>query len=78
MTALSLLADLRQAGVAFHPEPGGVIALMTPQAALIRALPGHVRPCEIGLYGLVQEYDDYTHVLLDCARMPWPEAEALA
>ena len=78
MTPLILLHELRQVGVTFPPEPGRVIALTPPQAALIRCLPGLIRPCEIGLYALVQEFDAYVHVLTGGGRMPWPEAEALA
>ena len=78
MTALHLLHDLREAGVTFAPEAGGVLVLTLPTALVLRALPVPGRPWAIGLYSLAQEFDDYTHVLLDCARMPWAEAEALA
>jgi hypothetical protein len=78
VNAIHLLEGLRDEGVTFYPEPGDVITLMLPLGQRLQAMPVAGRSWARGLHRLVQEFDDYLHLLTDCAQMPLLEAEELA
>jgi hypothetical protein len=78
MTALALLQQLHDLGVALQPYSDGTLRYKAPKGRLTPALLKEMRQYKDGLHGLVEEWNERAAIAEYGAGLSQPAAEQLA
>jgi len=78
MTALALLQQLRDLGVALTPYPDGTLRYKAPKGTLTPALLAALRERKQELHGLVEDFEERAAIAEYCGGLSRAEAERLA
>lgn len=78
MTALALLQQLHDLGVALESSPDGTLHCRAPRGILTPALVERMREYKLELHGLVEAYEERAAIMEYCGGVSRTEAERLA
>jgi hypothetical protein len=78
MTALALLQQLHDLGVALEPYPDGTLRYRAPKGILTPDLVDRMREYKLELHGLVEACEERAAIMEYCGGVSRAEAEPLA